>query len=235
MSAMLDVASSSDIEQSHYNNERIDISLNDEQKYSLDPLDHDKAVQDSLQSNEESLIESVVQGKMNYLTGVQGSSTQLECDAMNQVASGAPEILYWMKDRQVLRLGSRVHQMRNGTLLVQNVTSRDTGIYACVAKRGRERRTTRTQLSVVTLGGNTPPTNSYIRTGSNSDLSRYSYDVAESTSSSNGLVITALEEVSDKVDKAIDATVKKMKSNNASKANVMKAIKYPLKESDRYL
>ena len=66
MSAMLDVASSSDGEQSHYNNERIDISQNDEQKYSLDPLDHDKAVQDSLQSNEESLIESVVQGKMNY-------------------------------------------------------------------------------------------------------------------------------------------------------------------------
>lgn len=235
MSAILDVASNSDIEQSHYNNERLDISLNDLQKYNLDPLDHDKAVQDSLLSNEESLIESVVQGKMNYLTGVQGSSTQLECDAMNQVASGSPEILYWMKDRQVLRLGPRVHQMRNGTLLVQNVTSRDTGIYACVAKRGRERRTTRTQLSIVTLGSNTPPTNSHIRTGSSSNLSRYSYDVAESTMSSNDLVITTLEEVTDKVDRAIDATVKKMKSNNASKADVMKAIKYPLKESDRYL
>ena len=230
---MLDVASSSDIQQSHYNSKRIDISLNDEQKYSLDALDHDKAVQDSLQSNEESLIESVVQGNMNYLTGVQGSSTQLECDAMNQVASGAPEILYWMKDRQVLRLGSRVHQMRNGTLLVHNVTSRDTGIYACVAKRGRERRTTRTQLSIVTLESNAPPLNSHNRAESNSNLSRYSYEVEGSTSSSHDLAMAALQEVSRKVDEAIDATVEKIKSNNASKADVMRAIKYPIKESDR--
>ena len=44
------------------------------------------------------------------------------------------------------RVGSRVHQMGNGTLMVYNMSQSDTGMYECVAKRGRERRTTRTQL-----------------------------------------------------------------------------------------
>ena len=172
---------------------------------------------------------------MRYLSKIQGSQIQLDCDAMNQVSSGAPDILYWTKDRQVIRHSPRITQMGNGTLMVYNMSQSDTGIYECVAKRGRERRTTRTQVSIISL----PDNHSHQHDNSNASVtisnpSRFSYSAGSNTDLNNE-IITALEESSEKVDKAIEKTVTKIMSHNASKSDAIKAIRYPMNENDRFV
>ena len=218
---------------SRYNENEIDVSSVEHRKQRYNTPDHDRAIFDSLLPTTQSPIESYA-GHMVHVTLQQGSSAQLNCEAMNQVASGAPDILYWMKDSQVLRLGPRVHQMGNGTLMVYNMSQSDTGIYECVAKRGRERRTTTTQVSIIPLQNGTPKIHIGHETQSISNPSRYNYSMGGSEDK-NVNIMAALEEVSEKVDKAIEETVKKMMSNNASKSDSVKALRYPVNEKDRFV
>ena len=172
--------------------------------------------------------------EMKYLSKMQGSHIQLDCNAMNLVSSGSPDILYWTKDRQVIRHSPRINQMGNGTLMLYNMTQSDTGVYECVAKRGRERRTTRTQVSIIPLPNNNSPHHEYTdEPVTISTPSRLIYNVGSSPDSNNEL-IAALEEVSEKVDTAIEKTIKKMMSHNASKSDAIKALRYPVNENDRF-
>ena len=107
----------------------------------------DKAIFDSILPKRDGLEDNDNQ-HIKHVRTQRGSSFQLHCDAMEQIVSGSPDILYWMKDHRVIRLGQRVQQIVNGSLVVSNTTQADAGMYECVAKRGRERRTIRMQVTM---------------------------------------------------------------------------------------
>ena len=218
---------------SRYDENKLDNSLIDEPKSRFDTTEHDRAIFDSLISTSDTPSRSY-SNRTSHLTSYIGSSLQLNCEAMNQVTSGSPDILYWMKDHRVIRLGLKVHQMTNGTLMVHNMSQSDTGIYECVAKRGRERRTTRTQVSIITLENNNSSTNKEQLPSSVSNTSRYKYDISVDKGRKDYL-IAALEDVSEKVDKAVDATVQKVSSSSSSKADAVKALRYPIREKERFV
>ena len=232
VSASLKVLSNPNSQQPNYIENEIDVSSNRQQKSFNVNEDQDRAIFDSILPVTENPAGSF-SSPMKYLTKMQGSQVQLECDAMNQVSSGSPDILYWTKDRQVIRHSPKISQMGNGTLMVYNMSQSDAGIYECVAKRGRERRTTRTQVSIIPLPeNNAPQTQTTEEPITISNPERYNYNT-DTNFDSNNEVITALEEASQKVDKAIEKTVKKMTSPNISKSDIRKALRYPVDAKER--
>ena len=211
----------------------MDVSYSDRQGKTINSVESDETIFNTLLPNEESPLGSYPESTQ-LLTNYIGTSAQLKCDAMNHVAFGAPDILYWTKDGKVIRLDSRFRQMGNGTLMVYNTTQSDSGIYECVAKRGRERRTTSTQVLIVPLSNeSTTTTTKGLQPKLLSNLSQYSYDIGLSTDRKD-LMMAALEEASTNVDKAINATLTKMGAANASKSDSIKALRYPLNENDRF-
>ena len=234
VAASLKVISSQNHHRPSFSENEIEVPAHGRQNSQSFHEDQDRAIFDSLLATTEHPTSSFP-NEMRYLSKIQGSQIQLDCDAMNQVSSGSPDILYWTKDRQVIRHSPRITQMGNGTLMVHNMSQSDTGIYECVAKRGRERRTTRTQVSIIPLPDNTSHqhdnTNESVTI---SNPSRFSYS-ADSNAELKIEIMTALEEASEKVDKAIEKTVTKIMSHNASKSDAIKAIRYPVNENDRFV
>ena len=234
VAASLKVISNQNHHRPSFSENEIDVPAHGRQNSHSFNEDQDRAIFDSLLAVTEHPTESF-SNEMRYLSKAEGSQIQLDCDAMNQVSSGSPDILYWTKDRQVIRHSPRITQMGNGTLMVYNMSQSDTGVYECVAKRGRERRTTRTQVSIIRLPDNT--SEQYENTDEPvtiSNPSRFSYSAGSNTEFDNELM-KALEEVSEKVDKAIEKTVTKIMAHNASKSDAIKAIRYPVNEKDRFV
>ena len=232
VSASLKVLSNPNSLHSNFEENEIDDSSHGQHKSPSFSDDQDRAIFDSLLPVTEHPADES-SNQMRYLTKQQGSQVQLECEAMNQVSSGSPDILYWTKDRQVIRHNPRIAQMGNGTLMVYNMSQSDEGIYECVAKRGRERRTTRTQLSIIPLlENNVPQIHDDQEPITISNTDRFHYNTDTNTDSNNE-VMAALEEVSEKVDKAIEETINKMMSHNATKTDAIKALRYPVNVNDR--
>ena len=192
----------------------------------VENISHERAVFDSLLPSTENSL-NITHKPTKILRSPKGSSLEIECDAVSKLTSGTPDILYWTKDRQVVRLSTRVHQMGNGSLMVYNMTENDSGMYECVAKRGRERRTTRAQVSFVPAGNELI---SQPLSTSNLQQNRYAVDA---NTGNDDPIIVILEKASKKVDEAVDATLIKMMSENASKSDAIRALRYPTNEEDR--
>lgn len=59
-----------------------------------------------------------------------GKSAMLHCSS-----TGIPQsIMWWLKDGQPLRTGSRVRQLTNGQIKITSVTKEDRGMYQCFVK-----------------------------------------------------------------------------------------------------
>ena len=101
VSASLKVLSNPNRPHSSFEENEIDVSSHGQHKIPSFSEDQDRAIFDSLLPVTET-PEDASSNQMRYLRKHQGSQVQLECEAMNQVSSGSPDILYWTEHSNIL-------------------------------------------------------------------------------------------------------------------------------------
>ena len=147
------------------------------------------------------------------MVALRGTTVQLPCRAQG---SPQPQIR-WLKD------GDEMDEVRfdirpDGSLIVQNVTLEDEGMYECIAENGQERKSARARFSV----RQTRDTNEGLS---------YSVDTSYS-SRGDEFVLVSLEEASIDVDKALNSTLDSLFSgsksfNNTSTRELLRIFRYP--------
>ena len=145
-----------------------------------------------------------------------GTTVQLPCRAEG---FPRPEI-QWLKDGHVMSDG-RFDIRPDGSLIVQNVTQEDAGMYECVADNGHERKSARARFSVR-------------KAREISDESEaITYTNVDDTTASPGdeFVLVALEEALADVDKALDSTLDHLFAGrsigNTSSRELLRIFRYP--------
>ena len=150
-----------------------------------------------------------------------GTTVQLPCQAEG---FPRPEI-QWLKDGHVMSTELRRFDIRpDGSLIVQNVTQEDEGMYECVADNGQERISAQARFSIRET-----------REISNEAFTYTSVD-EDPVGSSIGdqFVLVALEEALVDVDKALNSTLDALFSSsssnafsNASSRELIRIFRYP--------
>ena len=155
------------------------------------------------------------------MTALSGTTVQLPCRAQG---SPRPQIK-WLKDGHEMPSGQVRYDIRpDGSLIVQNVTVEDEGMYECVADNGQDRKSARARFSVR-------------QTRASEDSIAYEVN---NTGQGDEFVLVSLEEAFDDVDKALNSTIASLFSETGnltsirSTGELLRIFRYP-PESQRGL
>ena len=147
-------------------------------------------------------------------------------------AEGSPTpTIKWFKDGHQMKGSPRFDVRPDGSLVVQNVSEQDQGMYSCIADNGVERRSAEARLTIRQTRETTSNQN---------NLHNVAYRIGSpSAAAGDEFVVVALEEATLEVDKAIKMTIDSLFSGSRSLTNstpseLLRIFRYP-PESQRDL
>ena len=150
-------------------------------------------------------------------------------------AEGSPTpTIKWFKDGHQMKGSPRFDVRPDGSLVVQNVSEQDQGMYSCIADNGVERRSAEARLTIRQTRETTSSQNNL-----HNNVAYRIGNPSTATASGDEFVVVALEEATLEVDKAIKMTIDNLFSGSRSLTNstpseLLRIFRYP-PESQRDL
>ena len=133
----------------------------------------------------------------------EGTTIQMPCRAQ-----GSPTpVIKWLKDgHEMTPTGSKFDIRPDGSLILQNVSEDDEGMYKCVADNGREQKSAEARFALREARDLGRRGQNEGQRSSDESLLANSYLIGR-PSAGDEFVLVALEEATEEVDKALNSTI----------------------------